>query len=115
VQQPRQRFARPDATVRAGEIVRVSRLFGAGDRDCLQRSLLLFRELTAAGEAPVLYVGFRKAASGLEGHVWVTCDGRLIADSLEDVDRFAVAMRLSVGGLEGSPGEGVWRSGATPT
>ena len=53
---------------------RLQRWFGRG-RDCLQSSLLLYRELSRRGDDPVLCVGFRRQGHGLEGHAWVSAQG----------------------------------------
>ncbi|HYN10689.1 MAG TPA: lasso peptide biosynthesis B2 protein [Vicinamibacterales bacterium] len=50
---------------------RTQGLANLGDRDCLQRSLLLYRELSRLGANPTLMIGFRQAASQTQGHAWV--------------------------------------------
>ena len=52
------------------------RLTPLRDRDCLQRSLLLYRELSAAGSDPMLVTGIRRIDGRVEGHAWVVLDGR---------------------------------------
>jgi hypothetical protein len=59
-------------TVRA--VGRLQRWFGRG-RDCLQSSLVLYRELSRQGDDPMLCVGFRKEGRTLEGHAWVSAQG----------------------------------------
>jgi hypothetical protein len=54
---------------------RLQRWFGRG-HDCVQSSLLLYRELSRRGDDPVLCIGFRKEGRGLEGHAWVSAGGR---------------------------------------
>lgn len=53
------------------------RWVGRGD-DCLQSSLLLYRELSRLGADPMLVVGFRREGDRVEGHAWVFVDGRTI-------------------------------------
>jgi hypothetical protein len=66
----------PDAVRRAiARVWRTQGLVNLGDRDCLQRSLLLYRELSKAGADPTLMVGFRRTADRTEGHAWVTAQG----------------------------------------
>jgi hypothetical protein len=70
--------ARRDPEAERRVIAAVSRLrqwFGR-DADCLQASLLLYRELSRLGAAPILAVGFRGEVGGVEGHAWVSIDGR---------------------------------------
>jgi Transglutaminase-like superfamily len=63
----------PDAVRRAvARVWRTQGLVHLGDRDCLQRSLLLYRELSRLGADPTLVVGFRHAAQRTQGHAWVT-------------------------------------------
>lgn len=47
---------------------------------CLQRSLLLVDLLGRCGEAPTLHCGLRRIERGaVEGHAWITIDGRFFA------------------------------------
>jgi hypothetical protein len=63
-------------------VQRLSELIGLPDRDCLQRSLLLYRLLSRSGAAPKLMIGFRQTEGKVLGHAWVTVDGQPI---MEDV------------------------------
>lgn len=83
---------------RVGLILRLSRLAGPADRDCLQRSLLLYRELSKGGADPVLVMGFRKDGGRLEGHAWVESRGRVVGDSAGEVGRYAGTLRCGRGG-----------------
>jgi len=69
-------------------VARLSTLIGMGDRDCLQRSLLLYRVLSRAGADPILVVGFYRNADQVLGHAWVIVDGRAIIDRELDVRLF---------------------------
>lgn len=55
--------------------------------DCLQASLLLYRELSRLGADPTLAVGFRRAGPHVEGHAWVAVDGRPV-DDIGDSNEF---------------------------
>jgi hypothetical protein len=55
---------------------RLRQLSPIGDRDCLHRSLVLFRHLPRAGLTPSLAIGFRRVNGRLEGHAWVVVDDR---------------------------------------
>ncbi len=62
-------------------ILRLGAWAGRPDRDCIQRSLLLYRELSRAGANPCLMIGFRREGSRLEGHAWVEADGAPVAEA----------------------------------
>ena len=51
------------------------------DRRCLPRSLALYRALSRAGASPQLWIGFRKQAGRVDGHAWVTVDGRAVGEA----------------------------------
>lgn len=54
--------------------------------NCLERSLGAYRLLCGANAAPELVIGFRTSPDRrVEGHVWVTVDGRPIAERSENV------------------------------
>ena len=84
----------------ASRLERARKLVALPDGDCLQRSLLLYRELSRSGLDPTLMVGFRTGPNGLEGHAWVVvADGSRI-DTEPDPERFTVALGF---GPEGRP------------
>jgi hypothetical protein len=58
-------------------VTRLRSWFGTGD-DCLQSSLVLYRELSRLGAAPLLTVAFRRRNDRIEGHAWISVDGRPI-------------------------------------
>jgi hypothetical protein len=89
---PAGRVAAREADDIASEVLRAGAFGGWPDRDCLQRSLLLYRELARAGFGPELVVGFERGPAGLLGHAWVRADGRLIADAETAVARFEPAL-----------------------
>jgi len=67
------------------------------DADCLQSSLVLYRELSRLGADPVLAVGFRRHVNRLEGHAWVSVDGRPLLEGTPD-DPFSAALHFGHGG-----------------
>jgi hypothetical protein len=81
-------------------VVWIGRVAGASRGDCLQRALLLYRELSRAGDRPVLVAGLRQDGARREGHAWVEVNGVPVADALEDVNRFT---RLVSFGEKGRP------------
>jgi len=54
----------------AANVLRLSNLLRIADRDCLQRSLLLYRLLSAVGADPELVVGFHEKDGKIVGHAW---------------------------------------------
>jgi len=81
-----------------GRAIWVRRAIGCTDRDCLQRSLVLYRELSRAGADPTLMVGFSKTGGGLRGHAWVVARGRAVAEPPDEVADFVPAFRFGRGG-----------------
>lgn len=84
-------------------VVRLSRRVPLADTDCLQRSLVLYRELSRAGAEPILVLGFAKEAAGVRGHAWVEIGEGGTSVIPEDVSSFVRTMsfgprgRLSAG------------------
>jgi hypothetical protein len=68
--------------VAIARVVKARKLFPLWDGDCVQKSLLLYRQLSGAGADPVLAVGFRRIAGRVEGHAWVLVDGLAVADGV---------------------------------
>jgi hypothetical protein len=79
-------------------VVRLSQLTGMPDRDCLQRSLLLFRVLSRAGADPTLVVGFKHVHNCTVGHAWVVVDGHALIESDVDLLRFAAVLYFGARG-----------------
>jgi hypothetical protein len=77
---------------------RLSRLMGAQDRDCLQRSLLLYRVLSRSGADPMLVVGFRHIDGGTQGHAWVIADGHPVIEDEADLLQFSPALCFGLRG-----------------
>jgi hypothetical protein len=75
-------------------VVRMSQLRGLPDRDCLQRSLLLYRMLSRAGADPTLVVGFQRSDSRIIGHAWVVVDGRAVIEPDADLVRFSARLHF---------------------
>ncbi|HYN80742.1 MAG TPA: lasso peptide biosynthesis B2 protein [Gemmatimonadaceae bacterium] len=59
------------------------------DRGCMQRSLLAYRFLGAAGAQPHLAVGVRKEGAAVKAHAWVSIDGAPAGDSQHEIAEFA--------------------------
>ena len=57
--------------------------------NCLERSLVLIKELRRGGNEPVMRLGVRRQKDALEFHAWVEVEGRVVGDS----DDFARSFR----------------------
>ena len=77
-------------------VARLRQWFGR-DADCLQSSLLLYRELSRLGAEPVMAVGFRRHPGGVEGHAWVSVDGHPVFNDSPD-QPFTAALHFGRGG-----------------
>jgi hypothetical protein len=56
--------------------------------NCLERSLLVYRYLSAAGADPRLVVGMEKADDAYAGHAWVVVDDSPIFETHGALDRY---------------------------
>jgi len=81
-------------------VFRLSHLTGLLDRDCLHRSLLLYRMLSRAGANPTLVVGFQRLNGRILGHAWVIVDGHAVIEPEIDLLRFSPVFAF---GFEGAP------------
>jgi hypothetical protein len=86
-----------DAQRIAAAVTRLGQLV-PGDRNCLRRSLVLYRELSARGADPRLVVGFRRGTRGVEGHAWVTTGDGVIGDDAAHVATFTPTCRFGRAG-----------------
>ena len=81
----------PERRLRVAELTTV--VFRSDHRDrpgnCLDRSLVAYRYLSAAGAEPELLMGLRRGDGLLKGHAWVTVDGAPVEESPEPLDQFA--------------------------
>jgi hypothetical protein len=92
---PRDRLAERRLTA---NVLRPSKLLWIADRDPLQRSLLLYRLLSAAGADPELVVGFRDEDGKIIGHAWVLVDDVSIVEPKSDLVRFSPVLRFGARG-----------------
>jgi hypothetical protein len=84
-------------------VIRLGQLVGLPDRDCLQRSLLLYRALSRAGANPMLVIGFDRMNGRIFGHAWVVVDGRAVLESETDLLRFSPVVAFGRQGVLVSP------------
>jgi hypothetical protein len=82
----------------AANVLRLSKLLRIADRDCLQRSLLLYRLLSAAGADPELVVGLREQDGKVIGHAWVLVDGKSLVEPESALVRFSPVLRFGARG-----------------
>lgn len=92
---PRDRLAERRLTA---NVLRLSKLLRISDRDCLQRSLLLYRLLSAAGADPELVVGLREQDGKIIGHAWVLVDDMSTVEPESDLVRFSPVLRFGARG-----------------
>ncbi len=88
----------PRAQAAIACMVRLRTLTGQSQNDCLQASLVLYRELSAAGCNPQLLGGFRRGGSGIEGHTWVTVNDAVVGETLTTSLPFEPAFAFGRGG-----------------
>jgi hypothetical protein len=82
----------------ASNVLRLSKLLRIADRDCLQRSLLLYRLLSAVGSDPEFVVGLREQDGKIVGHAWVIVDGKSLVEPESDLVRFSPVLRFGARG-----------------
>jgi hypothetical protein len=61
-------------------------------KDCLPRSLALYRFLLLSGLAPAHLIGVQRQP--FEAHAWVECGDRIVCDTKERVEHYSVIARL---------------------
>jgi len=92
---PRDRLAERRLTA---NVLRLSKLLRIADRDCLQRSLVLYRLLSAVGADPELVVGLREQDGKIIGHAWELVDDMSIVEPESDLVRFSPVLRFGARG-----------------
>lgn len=71
-----------------------------GPRDnCLDRSLIAYRYLRAAGDSPSLVVGFGRAGDALRGHAWLVINGEEVGEPHTTHEDFGELVRFAADGL----------------
>ena len=85
---PRARANAPTEGETVARVIRAVNLLGWTDRDCLQRSLLLYRLLSEIGRDPTLVVGMQRSGSTVRGHAWVMTGGRVIGEPIGHVEQY---------------------------
>jgi hypothetical protein len=85
-------------------VTKLRRVLERARGDCLQSSLVLYRELSKAGANPTLIVGFEPSARGLAGHAWVVTDGVPVADRAESLAGLTPTLAYGRGGVTSTYG-----------
>ena len=72
--------------------------------NCLERSLIAYRYLCAAGAHPTLVIGVGRGAAGVIGHAWVLVDGQLVGEPQSAIASYTRAFAFGPDGrLDAEP------------
>jgi hypothetical protein len=90
-------WRKPRARIRANHADRIPDLVRRVYRDsrdghtdiCIERSLLTYRFLSAAGANPQLVIGIRGRGSSMIGHAWVVVDGEPLFEPAASLVEYA--------------------------
>jgi hypothetical protein len=100
---PRRHAAALDQSRVEAYMVRKGRFPFRPPANCLERSFGAYRLLCRDGAKPELVVGVRRSAQrGVEGHVWVTVAGRVLAETSDDVASFTPIVTFDAEGRQRS-------------
>jgi len=93
----------PHDPVAAARIVRIVRRLYHPTRhspatNCLERSLVLYRYLAAAGAAPYLVIGMAPRSGPFRGHAWVEVAGRPVGETAADLAPYQPLVVFGPGG-----------------
>ncbi|MGI8873759.1 MAG: lasso peptide biosynthesis B2 protein [Egibacteraceae bacterium] len=80
---------------------------GTKHGNCLERSLVLYRYLAAAGADPELRVGLRRPEAALRGHAWVTVRGTALGEPPGSLEGFGEVVTFGRRGDRTSASHGV--------
>jgi Transglutaminase-like superfamily len=83
--------ARPMTPEREARIAKLARVVYRSEHmsrpgNCLERSLVLYRYLSAAGADPQLVVGIRNGEADVRGHAWITVRGEPVEEPPQSLD-----------------------------
>ncbi|MEQ1907211.1 MAG: lasso peptide biosynthesis B2 protein [Vicinamibacterales bacterium] len=72
--------------------------------NCLERSLIAYRYLCAAGAHPTLVIGVGRDPAGVIGHAWVLVDGQLVGEPQSAIASYTPAFAFGPDGhLDAEP------------
>ena len=69
-----------------------------GGKNCLERSLVLYRYLSQANPEARLVVGFRNGGHAVEGHAWVAVGSRSMGADTDERGAYAPVVSFGPGG-----------------
>ncbi|MBL4889451.1 MAG: lasso peptide biosynthesis protein [Candidatus Lindowbacteria bacterium] len=71
-----------DELVRTADSILLFRVFGKQlfRTRCLKRAFVIFKLLKSQGYQPIAHIGFSKASSTPQSHVWISVDDQRISD-----------------------------------
>jgi hypothetical protein len=105
--------SRPAGSERQARIAELARIVYRSEHssrsgNCLERSLVLFRYLSAAGADPELLIGMRRGEDAVRGHAWITVGGTAAEEEPESLDALVrvVAFRGDGSQLRSTPVSG---------
>ena len=83
--------ARPTTPEREARIAGLARVVYRSEHvsrqgNCLERSLVLYRYLSAAGADPQLVVGIKSGEAAVRGHAWITVRGEPVEEPPESLE-----------------------------
>ena len=86
--------ARPVTAAREVRVAEIARIVYRSEHvsrrgNCLERSLVLYRYLSAAGADPHLVVGMRGGEAPVRGHAWVTVRGEPVEEPPQSLEGLA--------------------------
>jgi Transglutaminase-like superfamily len=86
--------ARPVTAAREARVAEIARVVFRSEHvsrqgNCLERSLVLYRYLSAAGADPHLVVGMRGNEAPVRGHAWVTVRGEPVEEPPQSLEGLA--------------------------
>jgi hypothetical protein len=86
--------ARPVTAAREVRVAEIARIVYRSEHvsrrgNCLERSLVLYRYLSAAGADPQLVVGMRGSEAPIRGHAWVTVRGEPVEEPPQSLEGLA--------------------------
>jgi hypothetical protein len=85
------------------QIVALGKWTGLVEGRCLQRSLLMYRELSKLGADPTLMIGFMHDTRGIQGHAWVVLDGLPVQEPEELLSSLTPVCAYGANGMRSVP------------
>jgi Transglutaminase-like superfamily len=111
--------ARPLSAEREARIAELARVVFRSQHlsrpgNCLERSLVLYRYLSAGGADPQLVVGLRGGEEGVRGHAWVTVRGEPVEEPPQSLEGFTRVVSFHGDGRQPRSSRATETQGAAP-